>query len=187
MKIVGQFTYIPQVKFDDSLYFQKQRNYFFGNPCTYNPSVISAIGVNVSTCLTIINGSFSRGLTSYMREGSTKASSYMNGEIDLNASQLAEFSSSVSILSAYILDAISTWGAEYNQNLSDLISQQQILTLINFIVLFCILIVIFCCMFIRSLQHEYEFYRYMFLKMIPQYILKSDKVVKQAFINFNIL
>jgi hypothetical protein len=45
-----------------------------------------------------------------MREGSKEADNYMHGVIELNSTQLAEFSQSVSVLSAYILDAIITWG-----------------------------------------------------------------------------
>jgi hypothetical protein len=77
MRQVGQFSYIPDVKNGESAYFSKQRNYFFGNPCTYNPAVVNKIGVSVATCESIINGSFSRGLTSYMREGYIIADGYM--------------------------------------------------------------------------------------------------------------
>lgn len=70
MELVGQFTYIPEVQESGSEYFQKQRNYFFGNPCAFNPKVLSAIGVSRTACESIVDGSFTRGLTSYMRVGS---------------------------------------------------------------------------------------------------------------------
>lgn len=187
MELVGQFTYIPQVQENNSEYFQKQRNYFFGNPCIFNPKVISAIGVSQATCGTIIDGSFTRGLTTYMRVASQRARDFMNGEKDMNSSQLGEFSTSVSVLSAYILDAITTWGTEFHSLLDMLIQQQTILTLVNFAVLGAVVLIIFVFLFIGFLEREYEFYRYMFMKMIPEYTLKTDKVARQTFINFNIL
>lgn len=111
----------------------------------------------------------------------------MSGEKNMNSSQLGEFSTSVSVLSAYILDAITTWGTEFHSLLDKLIQQQTILTVVNFAVLGLVVFVVFIILFIGFLEREYEFYRYMFMKMIPEYILKEDKVARQTFINFNIL
>ena len=122
-----------------------------------------------------------------MRVGSQRARVYMSGEKNMNSSQLGEFSTSVSVLSAYILDAITTWGTEFHSLLDKLIQQQTILTVVNFAVLGLVVFVVFIILFIGFLEREFEFYSYMFMKMIPEYILKEDKVARQTFINFNIL
>lgn len=45
-----------------------------------------------------------------MRVGHNMAESYINGRSNLTVDKLDEFSLSVSVLSGYILDAITTWG-----------------------------------------------------------------------------
>lgn len=67
----------------------------------------------------------------------------MSGEKDMNASQLGEFSTSVSVLSAYILDAITTWGTEFHGLLDRLVQQQTVLTFANFAVLAAVVLLVF--------------------------------------------
>ncbi len=58
----------------------------------------------------MMGGAFIGGLTSYNKIGHKIAYSYINNESSLDATQLDEFSLSVTVLSAYSLDAITTWG-----------------------------------------------------------------------------
>lgn len=57
MYLFGQNEYIGEVT-DSSLYFIKQKNYLFGNPCTYNPLPLSSLDINVSECEAISDGIF---------------------------------------------------------------------------------------------------------------------------------
>jgi len=70
MSNLGQFAYIddnvPQTPF-----YLKRKNYFFGNPCAYNPSVLVAIGMSVSQCESLYDGVYKRGIVSYFRITST--------------------------------------------------------------------------------------------------------------------
>lgn len=87
-----------------------RRNYFFGNPCSFNPKVLDNIGITVRNCESLIDESFTRGLTSYMKTGQILAESYIQGRTNLTKAKLDEFSLSVAVLSGYVLDAIVVWG-----------------------------------------------------------------------------
>lgn len=49
------------------------------------------------------------GLTAYMRAGSALAGDYMRGRQKLTVEELNNFSISVTVLSAFVLNAIDTW------------------------------------------------------------------------------
>lgn len=49
MELFGKIPYMNQNVLQTTFY-AKRRNYFFGNPCQYNPSVLVNIGVNMSQC-----------------------------------------------------------------------------------------------------------------------------------------
>ena len=72
--------------------------------------MLDKIGIGVSTCESIIDESFTRGLASYMRAGQMLADSCIMGTANLTKSKINEFSLSVAVLSGYVLDAIVTWG-----------------------------------------------------------------------------
>ena len=50
------------------------------------------------------------GLSSYMRTGFKTAEAYIEGRTNLTKEEISEFSLSVAVLSAYVLDAIVLWG-----------------------------------------------------------------------------
>ena len=120
--MVGNFEYLGSVKDTNSLYYTKQRKYFFENPCRYNPSVTIKAGLSVKQCEAIAGSSFTRGLTAFMRYAFYQSTNCIKGDRLMSKSELDEFSKSVAVLSAYILDAIVTWGSEFNTRISSLIS-----------------------------------------------------------------
>jgi hypothetical protein len=80
--LFGNFPYIGSLTTQNS-YFEKQKKYFFGNPCTYNPSILITSGLTVAECLTISNGTFQEGVSSYMRYSQKFASDYIYGRTNL--------------------------------------------------------------------------------------------------------
>lgn len=70
MYIFGNLNkYIGQVEDLTSSYFAKQKNYFFGNPCTYNPGILISAGITVAKCESMSNGTFKEGLSAFLRYG----------------------------------------------------------------------------------------------------------------------
>lgn len=67
MLLFGSYNYIGQMVDENSAYYQKQKNYFFGNPCTYNPAVLTSAGLTISKCESICNGTFKTGLSTVFR------------------------------------------------------------------------------------------------------------------------
>jgi hypothetical protein len=102
-------NYIGQIADQSSPYYIKQKNYFFGNPCEFNPSILSSTGINVSKCETMSNGTFKEGLSSFLRYGQRLGQNCIYNKVNLTAAQLDEFTLGGTVLSAYVLDAITTW------------------------------------------------------------------------------
>lgn len=111
MYIFGQSNYIGSIVDDTSDYYNKQKYYFFGNPCRYNSKVILASGMNVDRCETICNGTFKQGLSAFLRYGHRVGEEFMRGRVNMTAFELEEYTQGVSVLSAYVLDSITTWAS----------------------------------------------------------------------------
>jgi hypothetical protein len=45
--IVGNFEYVTTVKDPSSQYERKKINYFFGDPCRFNPNISLNLGISV--------------------------------------------------------------------------------------------------------------------------------------------
>ena len=93
------------------------KNYYYGNPCTYNSSVLTGIGVTVKTCETVSNGTFNSGLNNFMRYNQKVGENYIQGKINMTFAALADFVTGITILSAYISDVISTWTIDFTTDL----------------------------------------------------------------------
>ena len=78
-----------------------------------------------------------------MRAGQALAESYIQGRVNLTKSQIAEFNLSVSVLSGYVLDAIVTWGNEFNDRVLAIKNEGVILKIVLCSILFIIHIVLF--------------------------------------------
>jgi len=115
--LVGQMNYIGQIVDPSSTYYVKQKNYYYGNPCTYNSSVLTGIGVTVKTCETVSNGTFNSGLNNFMRYNQKVGENYIQGKINMTFAALADYVTGITILSAYISDVISTWTIDFTTDL----------------------------------------------------------------------
>lgn len=78
--LVGNFEYLGSVKDPNSLYYTKQRKYFFENPCNYNPNVTIKAGLSVKQCEAIADSSFTRGLTAFMRYAFYQSTNCIKGD-----------------------------------------------------------------------------------------------------------
>lgn len=184
----GQLEYIDTPKDPSSAYYNKQRNYLFSDPCAYNPEVITGMGYNLGTCHSVLNGSFSRGITAYLRDAWTISEAYINNnQTELSTAQLAELTLGTAILSKYVQDTIETWGAEFKSRVSDFVSFVSQTSLINIILLIVLHIVLFEVILFRELDKEYAFYRSTFDNMFPEYLLLEEKVTKQKLIQIGII
>lgn len=102
-------SYIGEIADLTSLYYIKQKNYFFGSPCEFNPSIAISTGITVKKCLSICNGTFKQGISSYLRYGQRLGDNCINNKTLLTTTQLDQFTLAGTVLSAYVLDAITTW------------------------------------------------------------------------------
>ena len=114
MRLIGQYSYIGSID-PSSQYYLKQKNYLFGNPCTYNPAVLVLANATMTQCLTISNSTFPNGISTFIRFGYSQASDYLSGKINLTTTVLSDLLTSFAISSYYFLDTIQTWTDEFSQ------------------------------------------------------------------------
>lgn len=60
----------------------------FGNPCTYNQSVLALAETTQAKCLSIYNKTFSNGIATFLREAQPQIEDYLHSKINLTATQL---------------------------------------------------------------------------------------------------
>lgn len=77
--------YIGQIQDPTSTYFIKQKHYFFGNPCEFNPAILNSAGINVTKCITMSNGTFREGLSSFLRYGQRLGYNCIYNKVNLTA------------------------------------------------------------------------------------------------------
>lgn len=81
-----------------------------------------------------------------MRAGHELADSYINGRSKITTAQLDEFSLSVAVLSGYILDAITTWGTEFNDQVMRFLSTVIVYTIVNMCLVTILHVLLFECL-----------------------------------------
>lgn len=99
----------------ESDYFQNQKNYLFGNPCTFNPRVLVGAQTSQSKCLSIYNNTLSMGITTFLRACEDQVNNFLNGKIKLSSSQVDELTVALTLVAYYITDAIMTWSSELTE------------------------------------------------------------------------
>jgi len=97
------------------VFVQSRKNYLFGNPCTYNSTVLTANNASLQNCLTLANSSLTAGLSSFLRNVQAPVSSFINGKVKLPLSQVNSLSSILAISTYYFIDLGYTWLNELNQ------------------------------------------------------------------------
>ena len=113
MRLIGQYSYIGSIDLS-SQYYLKQKNYLFGNPCTYNPAVLALANVTMTQCLTISNSTFPNGISTFIRFGYTQVSGYLSGKANLTTTVLSDLTTSLTLTAYYFQDAITTWTDEFS-------------------------------------------------------------------------
>lgn len=118
MRLIGDYAYIGLAD-ASSQYYLKQKNYLFGNPCTFNPAVLLLANTTLSQCLTISNASFPNGISNYIRFGYTQVSGYLSGKANLTTTSLNDLTTSLTLTAYYFQDAITTWTDEFSQKIKE--------------------------------------------------------------------
>lgn len=162
-------------------------NYSFGNPCTYSPDVLQRISVSKEKCETVLNKVMITGLRAYMRAGSALADDYMRGRHQLTIEELDNFSISVTILSAFILNAIETWGKEFIARVEALSTRMTVFAIGLVLGTVLLHLVLIEGVVDWLLRREYNFLLKVYRHMIPEGLLTKEKVVLQELINEGLL
>lgn len=102
--------------------------------------------------------------------------------MNLTAAQLDEFTLGGAVLSAYVLDAITTWVNEFATKVIALEDTNQIQCIIIIVCILIIHIIINELKIIRIIEQEYQFIQNVYLNLVPESILVNEKVIKQKFI-----
>lgn len=128
------------------------------------------------------NGTFKQGISSYLRYANKLGDMCINNKTTLSSNLLDDYTLASTLLSSYILDAITTWTAEFSQRIINLQSA-------NFVYSFVIICIILAAHFliiegwlIAFLKIEYKFVRQIYLHFVPEFILAKEKVIKQKFV-----
>jgi hypothetical protein len=128
------------------------------------------------------NGTFKSGLSSFLRYGQRQGLNCIRNNVNLTAAQLDEFTLGGTILSAYVLDAITTWVTEFATKIVALQQSNQIQCLIIIITIILIHFSINEMKILRIINEEYDFIKKVYLNLVPESLLISEKVIKQKFI-----
>jgi len=84
LKIISDTDYL--VRGDpNSLFNLKLKNYFFGNPCTYNPAVLVTASSNLAKCIGYSNQTLTSGIIPYFRYVTPQIRDYVEGKVNYSA------------------------------------------------------------------------------------------------------
>jgi len=116
--LMTQYNYLASNSLD-SLFYTKYKNYFFGNPCTYNSSILVQAGFTIQQCSTWGKNTFSNGISVYMRYLQQQLGNYLifppgAKKKALRKEEVMTISSGLSLVSYYIEDLINTWFDEFD-------------------------------------------------------------------------
>jgi hypothetical protein len=154
----------------------------FGNPCTFAPQVLISASSNMTTCMSAYNKTLSNGITTLLRAAYPQVQMYLNQKINLTTSQLNDITTSLTLVAYYITDAITTWASEFTGKVTYYEGLDTLLCIIA-ASLVLLLHLIFCEKFLfYFLESDYEFIREVFDKMVPNFIISVEKVIRQKFV-----
>lgn len=80
----------------------------------------------MAKCESMSNGTFKEGLSAFLRYGQRLGENCIYNRTNLTAAQLDEFTLGGTVLSAYVLDAITTWVSEFASKVLTLQDNNQI-------------------------------------------------------------
>lgn len=80
----------------------------------------------MAKCESMSNGTFKEGLSAFLRYGQRLGQNCIYNRVNLTAAQLDEFTLGGTVLSAFVLDAITTWVSEFASKVLALQENNQI-------------------------------------------------------------
>ena len=80
----------------------------------------------MAKCESMSNGTCKEGLSAYLRYGQRLGESCIYNKTNFTAAQLDEFTLGGTVLSAYVLDALTTWVSEFASKVLALQDNSQI-------------------------------------------------------------
>ena len=87
------------------------------------------------------------------------------------------------MLSGYVLDAIEVWGNEFNSRVAKMKNEGSMQVILACVGIMLVHLIVFECLLFRKLEKEYRFYSKVYDRMIPEPLLKDEKIVLQELIN----
>ena len=151
----------------NSLYSEKMKNYFFKNPCLYNPAVLATVSSTVQKCVTYANSTLSNGISTYLHYVTPFVDDYLHFKTNYTAKDMDDLISGMAVVGYYIADAIYTWGDDLTTMINSFSTNCAFLS----ILLCCLIIFLYLFVieytYLPLLQDEFKFTRTVFLIMVP--------------------
>lgn len=100
----------------------------------------------------------------------------------MTASEVNEYTVSVTILTVYVLDAISTWITEFIQKVQDFHNVNISVVALIFSVIWILHVVANEWIIKAILRREHQFAMQLYRHYVPEFLLQEEKVIRQRFI-----
>ena len=139
------------------------KNYFFGNPCTYNPTVLIAANSSQAKCIPIL----ASGISPYLRTVYPQISNYLNGKLNMTPTEVDTLTSGLTLTSYYITDALQTWESEFKSKIRRFAGHNE--TILPLMCLILVLMYFFGvkCWIMPILKRNFNFNIKLFQGFIP--------------------
>ena len=144
------------------------KNYFFGNPCTYNPTVLIAANSSQAKCLPLL----SSGISPYLRTVYPQITNYLNGNLSMTPTEVDSLTSGLTITAYYITDALQTWETEFKVKISQFASNNQTLLTLMGLTLVSMYFLVVKCWLIPFLKRNFKFNSSLFQCFVPERIIR---------------
>lgn len=166
LKIIAKTDYLADID-EDSDFHKKIKNYFFGNPCTYNPAVLVTANSSLSKCVNYSNRSLTSGLIPYFRYVTPQVEDYLSGRVNYTVTQMDNIISGFALSGFYFSDIISTWTSEFNDKLSSLKDLNFFMAILITAIILVIHFAVFEWWFLGYLVREHRLVRDILDNLVP--------------------
>jgi len=151
----------------ESVFVNARKNYLFGNPCTYNPSVLYSNNATMQNCLTLANSSFTSGLCAYLRNIQPTIVAFLNGKLKQTLAQVNGLSSSMAIASYYFYDLAYSWLAELTQQIAAFEGQSLGMSVVGLGVSVVVYLLVMELWLISKLEQNYSLIKSIYGAYVP--------------------
>jgi len=100
----------------------------------------------------------------------------------MTAAQIQNYILSMNILSAYVLDSITTWLNEFNTYVNADFQNNLTLSIVILVLILILHIVINEIIIASKISGDYKFICKVYDHLVPGYILINEKVIRQKFV-----